>query len=403
MELAHVLFMDIVAYSVLFMDEQREVVTKLQTIVRGTQQFKSADACKEVIALPTGDGMALIFFGDPMRAAECALEIASALKGEPKIKLRMGLHTGPVYRVADINTNLNASGGGINIAQRVMDAGGPGQILVSAAMAEVLGQLGRWKPYLTDLGEHPVKHTVKVHFYNLCTEDVGVTGIPSKWTTEAKPQPARRRNWLLAAAIVALLGAAAGVWEWRRTPPPVPTHQVEYSISVQRYKEGQPFGNPFQLAGEMLFEEDYRIAVNLTASDAGYLYLLDDGPLSGGGSSISVLYPGANESAHVSAGTALRYPRATWIKFDRESGTEKLYVIWSLHAPPELEAWKNRTNDMKDGQVVIQDVEQIDAIRGFLSRLLIPSTQILKDEENKRTTLRSGSNLFAHLIRLEHH
>src|SRR5579871_2193044 len=154
LEIAHVLFMDIVSYSLLPMDEQRDIIATLQGIVRDTPQFKQADQENEVIALPTGDGMALAFFGDPSRAAECALEIARILKKKPELRLRMGLHSGPVYRVADVNKNKNVAGGGINMAQRIMDAGDAGHILVSSEMASTLGQLSRWKPHLTDFGMH---------------------------------------------------------------------------------------------------------------------------------------------------------------------------------------------------------------------------------------------------------
>src|SRR5512146_2735910 len=138
LELAHVLFMDIVGYSKLPMDEQQSVLSELKHAVRQTPQFLSADNTDQLIRLPTGDGMALVFFGDPEAPVRCAMELAQALRACPKIQLRMGVHSGPVYRIADINANRNVSGGGINLAQRVMDCGDAGHILVSAAVAEVL-------------------------------------------------------------------------------------------------------------------------------------------------------------------------------------------------------------------------------------------------------------------------
>src|SRR5439155_22120735 len=163
LEMAHVLFMDLVSYSLLPMDQQKDYLNELQQVVRESPRFRGAETDGEIIRLPTGDGMALAFFGDPTAPAQCALEVAAALKTRPHLKLRMGIHTGPVYRVADVNANANVAGGGINVAQRVMDCGDAGHILVSKSVADVLLQLSKWAPFLTDLGEHAVKHGVKVH------------------------------------------------------------------------------------------------------------------------------------------------------------------------------------------------------------------------------------------------
>ena len=154
------------------MDHQEAVLRTLQTVVSATSEFLQAQARKEMIRLPTGDGMALVFFEDAEAAARCAVEVSRELKSHPEIPLRMGLHSGPVYRVADINANQNVAGGGINIAQRVMDCGDAGHILASQSVAEVLGQLSSWKDSLHDLGEAEVKHGVRVHLYNF---------TPTKW------------------------------------------------------------------------------------------------------------------------------------------------------------------------------------------------------------------------------
>src|SRR5271167_721676 len=165
LEMAHVLFMDIVAYSKQPMDQQCGLLFKLQETVRNTPAFARAMRKDMLICLPTGDGMALVFFGDPESPVRCAVELSQALRQHPEVKLRMGIHTGPVYRVADINANRNVSGGGINVAQRVMDCGDAGHILVSAALASVLLQLGKWDQCLQDLGETQVKHGLRVHIY----------------------------------------------------------------------------------------------------------------------------------------------------------------------------------------------------------------------------------------------
>ena len=180
LEMAYVLFMDIVAYSTMPMDRQSERITKLVEIVRDTEEFRKAQESDQLISLPTGDGMALVFFQNPIAPVQCATEVSRTLRSYPELKLRMGIHTGPVYRIPDINTNRNVAGGGINMAQRVMDCGDAGHILVSKTVADVLGQLSDWAEHFHDLGEAEVKHGVKVHVVNFCTGEVGNPELPQK-------------------------------------------------------------------------------------------------------------------------------------------------------------------------------------------------------------------------------
>jgi len=180
LEMAYVLFMDIVAYSTLHTDQQQNVLNILQETVRNNAEFVRAQSEDQLIRLPTGDGMALVFFGDPQAPARCALELSRSLHEHPEIMLRMGIHSGPVYRVADINTNRNVAGGGINLAQRVMDCGDAGHILVSKATADVLAEVKEWGGRLHDLGEAEVKHKQRVHLFNLWSEETGNRERPSK-------------------------------------------------------------------------------------------------------------------------------------------------------------------------------------------------------------------------------
>jgi class 3 adenylate cyclase/Tfp pilus assembly protein PilF len=180
LEMANVLFLDIVAYSRLHMDQQQQAIQELQDAVRSTSEFARAQAADQLIRLPTGDGMALVFFRDPEAPVRCALELTKILRAKPHIQLRMGIHAGPVYRIADINANRNVAGGGINIAQRVMDCGDSGHILLSKTMADVLAEISSWTKHLHDLGEAEVKHGVRVHLYNLCTEEAGNPELPKK-------------------------------------------------------------------------------------------------------------------------------------------------------------------------------------------------------------------------------
>jgi len=193
LEIAHVLFLDIVAYSRLRMDQQQRIIRDLQDSVRAASEFARAQRLDQLILLPTGDGMALVFFRDPEAPVRCALELTKILRAKPEIQLRMGLHTGPVYRIADINTNRNVAGGGINLAQRVMDCGDAGHILVSKAMADVLRELSSWNEHLCDLGEAEVKHGVRVHLFNLCTHEAGNAELPQKLSA-AKPATPVIRN-----------------------------------------------------------------------------------------------------------------------------------------------------------------------------------------------------------------
>ena len=206
LEIAHVLFTDIVGYSKLPLDHQKEVFDTLQAVVSTTPEFLRAQASQQMIRLPTGDGMALVFFEDAEAAARCAMEVSRALKSHPEIPLRMGLHNGPVYRLADINANQNVAGGGINIAQRVMDCGDAGHILASQSVADMLGQLSSWKDYLHDAGEADVKHGVRVHLYNLYTDEVGNAELPQK------PQTAQRRKKLAPGMVAAGAIAALAAW-----------------------------------------------------------------------------------------------------------------------------------------------------------------------------------------------
>src|SRR3954466_4295593 len=173
LEIAHVLFSDIVGYSKKPIDRQSELLKELNQVVRATDQFRAAEAAGKLVRLPTGDGMALAFFTSVDAPVRCALEIAEALKSRPKIKLRMGVDSGPVDLITDVNDRPNVAGAGINMAQRVMDCGDAGHILLSRRVAGDLGQYSRWQPHLQDLGEAEVKHGVKVELVNLFTDSVG--------------------------------------------------------------------------------------------------------------------------------------------------------------------------------------------------------------------------------------
>jgi class 3 adenylate cyclase len=193
LEIGHVLFMDLVGYSKFLLDEQRELLQRLTEIVRNTEQVLAAETADKLIRLPAGDGMALVFFNSPEAPVQCAIEITKKLKQYPQLKLRMGIHSGPVNEVRDVNGRANVAGAGINLAQRVMDCGDASHILLSKRVAEDLVQSRQWRPYLHDLGECAVKHGVPISIVNLYTDEIGNAQLPEKfkqWQSEQVAQAA---------------------------------------------------------------------------------------------------------------------------------------------------------------------------------------------------------------------
>ena len=206
LEIAYVLFIDIVGYSKLVTSEQRRLLELLNRIVREAEHFRTAEANGRLITVPTGDGMALVFYNTPEAPVECALEIGRAAREHPELKLRMGMHSGLVSGLVDVSGRSNIAGAGINIAQRVMDCGDAGHILVSKHMAEDLEQYGHWKRHLHDLGECEVKHGVRVSVVNLYDDQFGNAKLPQRFETVH-----RRWTHLRWAAIAAVLLALAVV------------------------------------------------------------------------------------------------------------------------------------------------------------------------------------------------
>src|SRR5437867_948498 len=205
LQIGHVLFIDIVGYSKLLVNEQSGLLRELNELVSGTREFREAEAEGKLIRLPTGDGMALVFRTDPEAPAQCALEIARALKEHPRIALRMGIHSGPVNEVVDVNQRQNIAGAGINMAQRVMDCGDAGHIFVSKHVAEDLEQHDRWRPLLHDLGSCEVKHGVRIEISNLYSDEVGNPQLPKK--LEAVRKHRAHVRWAAVAIGLLVLGA----------------------------------------------------------------------------------------------------------------------------------------------------------------------------------------------------
>jgi TolB-like protein/class 3 adenylate cyclase/Tfp pilus assembly protein PilF len=241
LEIAYVLFIDIVGYSKLLVEKQRQLLELLNHIVRGTEQVRKAEASHRLIIIPTGDGMALVFYNTPEAPVECALQISRAAQEHPELELRMGVHSGAVSGVIDVSGRANIAGAGINIAQRVMDCGDAGHILLSKHIAEDLEQLGHWKRHLHDLGDIEVKHGARVSVVNLYTDELGNPEVPQKFLharhKAAAPLVRERSNktWIIVAAVL-LAAALIAALLWRL----VGTDRRAVQ-SVQK-EEGRPSG-----------------------------------------------------------------------------------------------------------------------------------------------------------------
>src|SRR5881227_270565 len=242
LEIAHVLFTDIVGYSKLPINQQRALVERLNEIVRGTDEYQAAEAAGRLITIPTGDGITLVFYDNPETPAECALEISRALKKHPELQLRMGIHSGPVSGIIDATGKANVAGAGINIAQRVMDCGDAGHILLSKHVAEDLEEYPHWQPHLHELGECEVKHGVHVSLVNLYTEELGNPALPEKLKAARVAAAGRRKRavfrWLSVGmmsllAVIALIGFL--LFRYRRPPATGELPVPEKSIAVMPF------------------------------------------------------------------------------------------------------------------------------------------------------------------------
>ena len=231
LEIAHVLFIDIVGYSKLSINEQHAAVEELNQVVRASEQFQRAEAAGRLLKIATGDGMALVFYASPEAPAHCALEISRALKEHPRLPVRMGIHSGPVSGVFDVNNRPNLAGAGLNMAQRVMACGDAGHILVSKHVAEDLEEYEHWRPLLHDLGTCEVKHGVHVVILNLYSDQVGNPQLPKKFQA-LKKHSARMRWAATAAVLLALAAMIAGIAMFSRYRARSTQAAPEKSIAV---------------------------------------------------------------------------------------------------------------------------------------------------------------------------
>src|SRR5205809_8133107 len=235
LEIAHVLFLDIVGYSKLSVNEQHARVDELNGIVRLSEQFQKAEAVNRILKIPTGDGMALVFYRSPEEPAQCAFEISRALKNNQRLQVRMGIHSGPVSGVVDVNERTNVAGAGINLAQRVMDCGDAGHILLSKHVAEDLEEYEQWRPLLHDLGTCEVKHGARVSVVNLYDDQFGNASLPRRFETVQK-RKTRLRWAAMTAALLAVVAIVAGIVMFSRNRVTSALSATEKSIAVHTFE-----------------------------------------------------------------------------------------------------------------------------------------------------------------------
>jgi TolB-like protein/class 3 adenylate cyclase/Tfp pilus assembly protein PilF len=260
LEIAHVLLIDVVGYSKLLVNEQIELLQELNQIVRSTECFRAAESKGKLTRVPTGDGMALLFFRSPEEPVRCALEISRTLKDHPHIQVRMGVHSGPVNQVTDVNDRTNVAGAGINIAQRVMDCGDAGHILLSKHLADDLAEYRHWRPHLHDLGECEVKYGRRLHLVNLYKDGLGNAQVPEKlkrrrWKQKSaavRPvsPPRSPRRLLAVALVVSAIALAIGVSIFLRRVSPGITRGSSQGILAASIPERSIAVLPFENLSE---------------------------------------------------------------------------------------------------------------------------------------------------------
>jgi hypothetical protein len=422
--------MDIVGYSKLDTDNQTGVYRQLQDVVGSTETYRRVKAGKRMISRSTGDGMALVFFDGPKVAVQCATEISSALQRTPEIKLRMGINTGPVYRVKDMNEADDVAGAGINMAQRVMDCGDAGHILVSRSVAEVLKEIGEWRQCLHDLGQHRVKHGAPVHLFNLCSDRFGNPRLPDKLR--------RKRTRKLVVAVIAILvmlaiavgapralrkGSGSDAISVKDGAPAMAsvsavvsptaavaeagsvenTRSLSYSLKVQKYRNDKPYKSPILIAGAdtTIFEKDDRLKLIFASGQRGYFYLLNEPPNSSRESPKYIILGASTESSDYPAPLVGEFPSDTWLRFDEKEGAETIWLVWSAQKIPALESVKSLDTEQAKGS--IKDPKQLKAIDEFLKTY--QASQILATQNDTKTgrALKANGELLVYRLVLEHH
>jgi len=223
----------------------------------------------------------------------------------------------------------------------------------------------------------------------------------------------RRARAVIGALIIVAIGIV-GVKMWLSSatnssgvlPPVASERALNYWVTVQKYRDGKPYGEPFRLPGEINFEKDYRVRLHFGSPQDGHLYIFNEGPLSNGETApLNVLFPSPtanNGLSLVSNGQTVDIPRQSWFRFDQEEGTEKLWLVWSANAIPELEATKQFANDKDRGVISSPGLDR--SVKTFLSNTRAASNpSVEKDDVSKETRVKTNGDTVVHVLALEHH
>jgi len=419
-ELAHALFSELVGISGMTADERAWMLRRLQEVVSATASFQDAQSSRRLLGLPTGEGMALVFFDDALAPVRCAVEISLALKSRPELDLRMGIHTGPVRRFADINQNLSIADGGLNLAKRVMNCGEAGHILLSKTVAGALGQRSEAAGHLQDWGEQTVNHGVKVHVFNYYTGEAGNSRMPARLRGASSPGRLAKR---VALPLLAALLGAAGVGAYHFATKDVPTEKdrvesvpiserkLSYSLMVQPNLRLHPDSRPFDSdGGEITFGNGDQVRLNVSSPQSGYLYVINEGPAkSSGPPDMNVLFPYKNingGSASINANKSIQIPSPSskpeldWFIFDKERGVEKIWLIWSERSVAVLEDVKGWANPKDRGE--IGNPRQIESVKRYLEEQSTIKPEVEKGGDNHQMILKARGGALAYLVKLEH-
>jgi len=424
LEVAHVLSMQIPEFSGLPIEEQPRCLRQLQEIVRQTNEFRRAQAKGQLVCLPTGDGLALVFFRSAIAPVQCAVEISTALRSSPQIRLRMGIHTGPVYRLADINANRHVAGGGLNLAQQAMDCGDAGHILLTRIAADMLSQLGDWAAWLHDLGEQEVRSGLRLHLFNFYHEELGNPQAPAQLlrrplpaaASHSRPGPRWDKKWAVVAAlcvtaVLATIGLiiyrpgrpnAASTTSQPPTPGPeqLPERTLNYWVTLYRNRHGQ-LREVAKLHGETVaFEKDDRIQLTVSSPQSGSFYIVNQRPASGDASSYSVLFPLpiVNQgSPRLTENQPLVIPR---FQFDSEKGLEVLWLVLADQPVPALELVKKWANAKDRGE--IKEASENNRVREFLTSHSTSQVEVKNDDQQELTSAKGKGSILVIPVKFKH-
>jgi hypothetical protein len=385
----------------------------LNHVIGEAKEFRQARIRNHLAFISTGDGKALVFCngGDALAAVRCAVEIAASLWRTPDLKLRMGLHTGPVEIIFSDHENHRVTGDGLNAAQRVMRCGAAGHILLSESVADVLRQLGEWSRHLQDWGIQKGKDGQPLHIFNLFTNDAGNSDQPRERRIAL---PVSRRAAMMAQSVITVVIVLVVLLATtRRSEPPAidakPELRLTYSLTMQKDPKRFPASKPASVFDETIFEAGDQVRLNVTCPQDGFLYLINERPVQINGlRQFSILYPSttSNLSAAVKASETIQIPARSqnpendWFIFNEEEGTEKVWLIWSSSIVAELEVVKDKANPTDRG--IISDPVHLITIARLLAPYSERKPEVEKDEATKQAHIKSKSNVVVGLLELAH-